>query len=66
MFSEIPIALRERMRQLETIDKQDRSDDTPRSKRLRQISYDTGQFLSLLVVNLPEGKIIEIFFRGMV
>lgn len=60
MFKEISPALRERMQQLEAIDKADRTDGTPRSKRLKQISYDTGQLLSLLVVNLLGGEIIEI------
>ncbi|WP_158798639.1 O-methyltransferase [Pedobacter sp. L105] len=60
MFNEIPAVLKNRMLQLEKIDQQDRVDGTPRDKRLRQISYDTGQFLSLLVVNLPDGEIIEI------
>src|ERR1700743_3571082 len=60
MFKEISPALRERMNYLEAIDRQDRTDGTPRNKRLRQISDDTGQFLSILAVNLPEGEMIEI------
>lgn len=60
MFSEISQPLKERMQYLEAIDLRDRTDGTPRSKRLRQINADTGKFLSLLAVNLPEGEIIEI------
>ncbi|KIO76588.1 methyltransferase [Pedobacter lusitanus] len=60
MFNEISVILKERMEYLEKIDLADRTDGTPRNKRLRQISADTGKFLSLLSVNLPEGEIIEI------
>lgn len=60
MFSEISKNLKERMQYLEKIDLADRTDGTPRNKRLRQINSDTGKFLSLLAVNLPEGEIIEI------
>ncbi|MGY0036546.1 O-methyltransferase [Pedobacter sp. NJ-S-72] len=60
MFNEIPTILKERMQYLEKIDLADRTDGTPRSKRLRQINSETGKFLSLLSVNLPEGEIIEI------
>ena len=51
---------RERMNFLEDIDRKDRQDGTPRDQRLRQITPDTGKFLSLLLVNAPEGDIIEI------
>lgn len=60
MFSEISNPLKERMQYLEKIDLKDRNDGTPRSQRLRQINADTGKFLSLLAINLPEGEIIEI------
>jgi len=60
MFNEISTNLKERMQYLERIDLVDRTDSTPRNKRLRQINSDTGKFLSLLSVNLPEGEIIEI------
>ncbi|PYF75004.1 O-methyltransferase [Pedobacter nutrimenti] len=60
MFTEIPAVLSERMAYLEKLDQKDRSDGTPRNKRLRQITRDTGKFLSLLTINIPEGEIIEI------
>ena len=60
MFKEISPELKQRMQYLEQTDQLDRLDGTPRNKRLRQITYNTGQLLSLLVVNLPEGEIIEI------
>ncbi|SKB86701.1 O-methyltransferase [Dyadobacter psychrophilus] len=60
MFSEFSEELEERMRLLETIDRQDRTDGTGRDQRLRQITRETGQFLSLLLVNAPAGDIIEI------
>jgi caffeoyl-CoA O-methyltransferase len=60
MFNEISKNLKERMLYLEKIDLADRTDDTPRNKRLRQINSDTGKFISLLSVNLPAGEIIEI------
>ena len=60
MFNEIPDELKGRMLFLEKADRLDRTDGTPRAKRLRQITEDTGKFLSILAVNLPEGEIIEI------
>lgn len=60
MFSEFSKQLEERMRLLESIDRQDRTDGTARDKHLRQITRETGQFLSLLLVNAPAGDIIEI------
>jgi len=60
MFSEIPPALKARMQYLEEVDRRDRTDGTPRNKRLRQITYDTGQLLAILAVNIPKGEIIEI------
>ncbi|KAA0992263.1 O-methyltransferase [Dyadobacter aurulentus] len=60
MFSEFSKELEERMRFLENIDRQDRTDGTAREQRLRQITRETGQFLSLLLVNAPAGDIIEI------
>ncbi len=60
MFSEISIELKKRMDYLEVIDRKDRTDGTTKDKRLRQITVDTGKFLSIMVVNVPEGDIIEI------
>ena len=45
---------------LETIDRRDREDGTPRAERLRQIPRETGQFLAILAAGAPEGAIIEI------
>jgi predicted O-methyltransferase YrrM len=45
---------------LERIDAQDRTDNTPRMKRLRQIPPETGKFLALLAANAPGGDWIEI------
>lgn len=60
MFSEISKALWERMDLLEGIDRRDRVDGTAREQRLRQITPETGKFLSILLVNAPAGDIIEI------
>nr|WP_295927652.1 class I SAM-dependent methyltransferase [uncultured Dyadobacter sp.] len=60
MFSEISKELADRMHLLEKIDEQDRTDGTARAQRLRQITPETGKFLSLLLVNAPAGDIIEI------
>ena len=60
MFSEITEELKERMLFLETTDQIDRTDGTSRDQRLKQITPDTGKFLSVLLVNAPAGEIIEI------
>jgi caffeoyl-CoA O-methyltransferase len=61
MFTEISSAMKERMQLLEQIDARDRSDGTESSKRLKQITRETGKFLSLLAANCPEGgEFIEI------
>lgn len=60
MFHSIPPAVLARMRYLEQLDSQDRSDGTPRWQRLRQIPLETGQFLALLAANAPEGLYLEI------
>jgi predicted O-methyltransferase YrrM len=48
------------MKWLEGQDSIDRQDNTERMKRLRQIPKQTGQLLSILAANTPEGEIIEI------
>ena len=48
------------MRQLERQDAADRLDGTPTSRRLRQISPETGRFLALLAASAPPGKWVEI------
>jgi predicted O-methyltransferase YrrM len=60
MLNSIPAPLQRQMRLLEARDAQDRHDGTPRLKRLRQIPAVTGQFLALLALMAPPGKVIEI------
>ena len=60
MFHSIGESILERMQYLERIDARDREDGTPRLKRLRQITPDTGKFLALLAAGAPEGEILEI------
>lgn len=60
MFNNIKPEILARMQWLEEEDSKDRTDGTPRSKRLRQIPKETGKFLALLAANAPEGNIIEI------
>jgi len=60
MFHNIPENIKKRMEYLEDIDSRDRNDGTPRLRRLRQITPDTGRFLSILVASAPKGEFIEI------
>ncbi|HET9910663.1 MAG TPA: class I SAM-dependent methyltransferase [Anaerolineales bacterium] len=60
MFHNISPAIVERMRVLEELDAQDRTDGTPRMQRLRQIPPETGKFLALLAAGVPKGPILEI------
>jgi len=60
MFHNMPKAFRERMRYLEQVDARDRTDGTPRSLRLRQISRETGKLIALLAASAPEGDWLEI------
>ena len=60
MFNPIPERVLNRMRQLERQDAADRLDGTPTSRRLRQISPETGRFLALLAALAPPGKWVEI------
>ncbi len=48
------------MSYLESIDKIDKEDGTPRMEKLRQIPPETGKFISLIASNCPEGEFIEI------
>jgi caffeoyl-CoA O-methyltransferase len=48
------------MRALEQIDSRDRSDGTPRLKRLRQIPAEVGKFIAILAAAAPSGDCIEI------
>ncbi|MFX1322650.1 MAG: O-methyltransferase [Promethearchaeota archaeon] len=60
MFHNIPENIKKRMEYLEGIDSRDRNDGTPRLRRLRQITPDTGRFLSILAASAPKGEFIEI------
>jgi caffeoyl-CoA O-methyltransferase len=60
MFHDIPELVLNRMRELEEIDLRDRSDGTPRLKRLRQIPSEVGRFTALLAASAPSGTWIEI------
>ncbi len=60
MFHNIPENIKKRMEYLEDIDSRDRNDGTPRLRRLRQITPDTGRFLSILAASAPKGEFIEI------
>ncbi len=60
MFSDISPEMLSRMNWLEKIDAEDRSDGTPRQRRLRQIPPDTGRFLALMAASSPPGPCLEI------
>lgn len=60
MFQDIPQPILDRMAELETIDARDRVDGTPRMRRLRQISPETGKFLALMAASTPKGNFVEI------
>ncbi len=60
MFHAIPPAIQNRMRYLEDIDARDRGDGTPRLQRLRQVTPEVGQFITLLAAGAPGGTFVEI------
>lgn len=60
MFHDIPEAIAERMRYLESLDGKDRKDGTPHLKRLRQIPPETGKFIAMLAALAPDGSCMEI------
>ncbi len=60
MFHDIPQAMLARMRELEQIDVRDRTDGTPRMRRLRQIPSEVGRFLAIVAATAPEGRYVEI------
>jgi predicted O-methyltransferase YrrM len=60
MFHDIPQTILARMRELEEVDRRDRSDGTSRMKRLRQISSEVGRFIALLAAAAPAGRRLEI------
>lgn len=60
MFDKITRQIKTRMDYLERVDLVDRTDGTPRLKRLKQITPETGKFLALLASNCPMGSFVEI------
>jgi len=60
VFQKIRPAILQRMRYLEEVDRKDREDGTPRLRRLRQISPETGKFIALHAANTPGGAWLEI------
>jgi predicted O-methyltransferase YrrM len=60
MFSEIPHGMLARMQELEQIDSRDRTDGTPRMKRLRQMPAEVGKFIASVAAPAPAGRCIEI------
>jgi predicted O-methyltransferase YrrM len=64
MFETISPAMLSRMHELEAIDLRDRTDGTPHSKRLRQVSPDVGRLIALLAASAPAGPCIEIGTSG--
>ena len=60
MFHNIPKAIEQRMRYLESLNARDRQNGTPHLQRLRQIPPETGKFIALLASVAPEGNYIEI------
>jgi caffeoyl-CoA O-methyltransferase len=55
MFAEMSSGMKERMQVLEQIDARDRTDGTERSRRLKQITPESGKFLALLAASCPDG-----------
>ncbi len=60
MFQNIPSIVRNRMDELEKADAEDRQNDTPKLKRLRQIPPESGKILTILAASAPEGEFVEI------
>jgi predicted O-methyltransferase YrrM len=60
MFTDIPKPILSRMVELERTDSRDRTDGTPRMKRLRQIPPEVGKFIAILAATAPAGQCVEI------
>ena len=60
MFIDTPKAVLSRMAELERTDSRDRTDGTPRMKRLRQIPPEVGKFIAILAATAPAGQWVEI------
>jgi predicted O-methyltransferase YrrM len=52
------------MKHLESVDRLDRQDGTPKAQRLRQIPPETGRFLAILAASAPPGPVLEIGTSG--
>jgi len=64
MFHTVPIAIKERMDYLESMDKKDKLSGKSPIERLRQIPPETGKFIALLAAIAPEGAYLEIGTSG--
>lgn len=60
MFSEIPLPMLTRMKELEAINARDRRDGSDRFTRLLQITPNVGKFIALMAASSPPGRWIEI------
>jgi predicted O-methyltransferase YrrM len=60
MFHHIPQAMWARMHELEQLDLRDRTDGTPRMKRLRQIPPEASRFIAILAATALEGECLEV------
>jgi caffeoyl-CoA O-methyltransferase len=60
----VPPAVEAVMAELEAIDRRDRVDGTPKSKRLRAISPDVGRFLMTLALGVGARTILEVGTSG--
>lgn len=64
MFHDVPNSIKERMVYLESLNKKQRTENTPSSQRLRQIPPETGKFLTILAACAPLGTYLEIGTSG--
>lgn len=60
MFHNLSRLFLDRMEYLEQVDAKDRTDGTSHSRRLRQISRETGKFIAILAAGAPAGTYLEI------
>ena len=64
MFHNIPKTIEERMRYLQSLDKEERLAGKPMLRRLRQIPPETGRFIAVLAASSPKGTYLEIGTSG--
>ena len=64
MFHPIPERILNLMKQMERQDAAERLDGTPRSRRLRQVTPETGRYLALQAAMAPRGKWVEVGTSG--